>query len=268
MAWYFALAPVIGTFMLCQLSPKFNYYFKFAVYFVGLMAIGFILLPVVIVRRNAVKNIKLVSEWEVALTKLLGVSLDFNGMHYLTEVGGSIIVLNHQSALDTTGALALIATVTGKSFVIGKKSILFFPWFGLLHFLIGGVIFINRSNRTQARQAVNATALRAKKEDSKLAIFPEGTRHKGQTLLPFKNGAFYCAIENQMPIIPVVISPYSFVDDEKKIFNRGTVTVSVMPPIYPKDFGDMNPQELADKTRDLMQTEYEKLWEKHMPKSK
>lgn len=54
-------------------------------------------------------------------------------------------------------------------------------------------------------------------------IFPEGTRNrKGEHLLPFKKGAFYLAIQAQLPIIPVVISSYkSFLDHKIKIFDDG-----------------------------------------------
>jgi len=53
-------------------------------------------------------------------------------------------------------------------------------------------------------------------------IFPEGTRSKKSELLPFKKGAFHIAMQNKLPIVPVVISPYTFINDEKKIFNSGS----------------------------------------------
>lgn len=56
----------------------------------------------------------------------------------------------------------------------------------------------------------------------KLVMFPEGTRNRnGETLLPFKKGAFRMAIEAQIPIIPVVYSPYYFINSERKTFYRG-----------------------------------------------
>lgn len=58
---------------------------------------------------------------------------------------------------------------------------------------------------------------------TKLVICPEGTRHGGETLLPFKKGTFHLAIETQCPIQPVVVSRYDFLDHDKKIFNRGKI---------------------------------------------
>lgn len=55
-------------------------------------------------------------------------------------------------------------------------------------------------------------------------MFPEGTRHLGDELLPFKKGAFHVAIASQTPVQPVVVSKYHFLDSEKHIFNTGNVS--------------------------------------------
>lgn len=52
-------------------------------------------------------------------------------------------------------------------------------------------------------------------------MFPEGTRHNGSTLLPFKKGAFHVAIESQTPLQPIVVSRYYFLDSKNKIFSGG-----------------------------------------------
>ena len=74
---------------------------------------------------------------------------------------------------------------------------------------------------------------RAKEEGKKLMIFPEGTRNskKGLTMLPFKKGAFHIAIDGKLPILPVVLSEYDFLDVKNWIFNPGKVTIKVLPRI-------------------------------------
>lgn len=58
-------------------------------------------------------------------------------------------------------------------------------------------------------------------------IFPEGTRNYTGRLLPFKKGAFYLAIQTQLPIVPVVISCYnSFLDHRNKIFDDGELCLA------------------------------------------
>lgn len=55
-------------------------------------------------------------------------------------------------------------------------------------------------------------------------MFPEGTRHGGETLLPFKKGAFHLAIASQTPIQPVVVSRYYFLDTHPRRFSSGEST--------------------------------------------
>lgn len=64
-------------------------------------------------------------------------------------------------------------------------------------------------------------------------IFPEGTRNKKRdSLLPFKRGAFRVAITCKVPIIPVVFSPYYFINDEKKVIGRGNKTIKFNIFVY------------------------------------
>ena len=60
-----------------------------------------------------------------------------------------------------------------------------------------------------------------KKLGDKLWFFPEGTRNGNRSLLPFKKGAFHVAIICQAPIMPVVYSPYYFVNPHNKFFGSG-----------------------------------------------
>ena len=73
-------------------------------------------------------------------------------------------------------------------------------------------------------QVIRAQVDRVKRTKSKIVIAPEGTRNDSGTLLPFKAGGFRIAIENQLPILPCVLSPYtSFQDSKKKIFTNGKI---------------------------------------------
>jgi lysophosphatidate acyltransferase len=57
-------------------------------------------------------------------------------------------------------------------------------------------------------------------------MFPEGTRNPSRvSFLPFKKGAFRTAITCQVPILPVVYSPYYFIDEKKKFFGKGMMEV-------------------------------------------
>ena len=109
-------------------------------------------------------------------------------------------------------------------------------------------------------------------------FFPEGTRHApsndGASMLPFKKGAFHMAISIGIPILPVVISEYDFIDTGKKIFGecrwnsfRPEVTLNVLKPIQTEDLtlDDMN--QLIEKTRNKMIQVFEETKTKKRQKS-
>lgn len=84
-----------------------------------------------------------------------------------------------------------------------------------------GTLYIDRSNPAAAIVALNEQSKAITVDGAKLIIFPEGTRGNGKKLLPFKKGAFHIAIQSQSFIQPVVVSQYTFLDSQKKRFDRG-----------------------------------------------
>ena len=95
---------------------------------------------------------------------------------------------------------------------------------------------------------------RAKETGKKLFIYPEGTRNsaKGLTMLPFKKGAFHIAVDCNLPIQPIVLSEYDFLDVKKWIFNPGKVTIKVLPRIDTSGYTKDNLDDLVSHTRNLM----------------
>ena len=91
-------------------------------------------------------------------------------------------------------------------------------------------------------------------EGKKLMIFPEGTRNgaKDLSMLSFKKGAFHIAINGKLPIQPIVISEYYFLDWKKMTFNPGKVTIKVLPIIDTSEYTKDNIDELVTKSRDSM----------------
>lgn len=127
--------------------------------------------------------------------------------------------------------LAYLWPVIGRATVVAKKEVFYAFPFGLAAYL-WGTLFINRSNRTDALHRLNQESIAIQKDAAKLLMFPEGTRHQGDRLLPFKKGAFHIAIQSGSAIQPVVVSRYWFLDSERKVFGRGKKKhVSLKSPI-------------------------------------
>ncbi|MCD6433082.1 MAG: 1-acyl-sn-glycerol-3-phosphate acyltransferase [Sulfurimonas sp.] len=98
-------------------------------------------------------------------------------------------------------------------------------------------------------------------EDKSLILFPEGTRHVGRALEPFKRGAFKLSMKTGKPIVPVVIEGLTKILPRKsfcfKTNKKTVVHVKMLEPIYAKDF--INDRELLKYAQKIMQQEKDRL---------
>lgn len=142
------------------------------------------------------------------------------------RTGSCVLVANHQSNYDlfTFGTIVPYRTVA-----MGKKSLKWLPFFGQIFWLAGNVL-VDRSNAYKARRSMLDTADILRNTDTSIWIFPEGTRNQGQTLLPFKKGAFQMAIAAGVPIIPVCANRYAS-HLQLNRWNSGEVMIRSLEPI-------------------------------------
>jgi 1-acyl-sn-glycerol-3-phosphate acyltransferase len=82
-------------------------------------------------------------------------------------------------------------------------------------------------------------------------IFPEGTYSPDGHLLPFKAGAFVLAIEQQVPVVPVLVegTPTLVYEDGPWMSPRAKVRVTVQEPLLPASLG-ADAEALAAKVRE------------------
>lgn len=214
------------------------------------------------------------STWCHRVTALIGLRWELRGKEHLEKDQACIIVANHQSSLDVLGKYAkgnpqqtmetnrnLLYPVPGmfniwhvmnKCTVVAKRE-LFYAWpFGLAAWL-AGLIFIDRVRGEKARDTLNAVNRRIKKQRIKLWVFPEGTRRNTGELHPFKKGAFHMAIDQQIPILPVVFSSYcTFLNDKKKILNAGRIVITTLPPVSTEGLTKDDIDQLMERVRAQM----------------
>jgi 1-acyl-sn-glycerol-3-phosphate acyltransferase len=140
---------------------------------------------------------------------------------------------------------------------VGKISILLIPIFGLFYYLMGHIL-LNRKDKMGSKNTLNRLGEELKRKNLSLWIMPEGTRNRGQKVLPFKKGAFYLAVNTGLPIIPVAISNYHKGLD----FNRrktGTVFLKALPFIETKRLGVQDVKKLSQDCRENLIREIDKL---------
>jgi 1-acyl-sn-glycerol-3-phosphate acyltransferase len=110
-----------------------------------------------------------------------------------------LIIANHSSHMD----VFLMLITCKKPFVfVGKKELYKIPFFGYIY--KRAAIMVDRSD-SKSRFEVYGQANEMLKEGYNVCIFPE-TNYLDDTILlaDFKRGAFKIAIENNLPIIPLV----------------------------------------------------------------
>ena len=182
------------------------------------------------------------------LAPLFGLKVEKRLPEGAENFGNAIYIANHQNNYDmvTASNIVLPPTVT-----VGKKSLLWIPFFGQLYWLTGNLL-IDRNNRAKAHGTIAEVVDQFKKRRISIWMFPEGTRSRGRGLLPFKTGAFHAAIAAGVPIVPVVCSTTHNKIDLNR-WDNGKVICEMMDPIDTSSYTKDNVRELASYCHDLME---------------
>jgi len=189
--------------------------------------------------------------FSAVMRTVLGWRLSAENRERLAASAPAVIVGNHQSNLDivTFGWLFPPGTVA-----VGKREILKIPLFGWF-FAASGNILIDRDDPRRARASIADAAVRMRTERISVWMFPEGHRNEGETLLPFKKGAFHLAIAAQAPVVPVVLEPMgSVLDASRWLVRPGRLRLRVLPPIATAGLAADEVEALVDETRRAMQS--------------
>jgi len=139
----------------------------------------------------------------------------------------AIYVMNHQSSLDIPAAFAVLPMYLR---FIAKHTLRKVPFLGW-YMSWTGMVFVDRSNSTQAVGTLNAAADRVRGGISLLA-YPEGTRSRDGSILPFKKGPFVLALQAGVPIVPMAIAgSREVMPAHLRPFRPGVVRMAIGPPI-------------------------------------
>lgn len=161
--------------------------------------------------------------------------------------GNAIYIGNHQNNYDMVTAANIVQPPT---VTVGKKSLLWVPFFGPIYWLTGNLL-IDRDNRAKALTTITQVVNAIHSRKISVWMFPEGTRSRGRGLLPFKTGAFHAAVSAGVPIIPVCVS-----NTHGKVklnrWNNGLVIVEMLPPVDVSGYGKDQVRQLATHCRELM----------------
>ncbi len=146
-----------------------------------------------------------------------------------------MIVMNHQGIIDVIGMEAL---QRGHLRWVAKKELFHIPIYG--HLLKrGDMISIDRENKKGLIKLVKDVKESIEVKHRAVALFPEGTRAKGQELLSFKSGAKFIANKLAMRVQPVVITGSKYLlNEHDHTGHNATVKFIYLPAIDVKEAPD------------------------------
>lgn len=188
------------------------------------------------------------------LAPLFGLKVENRKPADAENYGSAIYIGNHQTNYDMVTAANIVQPPT---VTVGKKSLLWIPFFGPLYWLTGNLL-IDRNNRAKAHGTIAQVVDQIRKRNISVWMFPEGTRSRGRGLLPFKTGAFHAAIAAGVPIVPVCVSNTA----NKVKLNRlknGLVIVEMLPPVDTSGWSKEQVRDLAAHCHKLMADKIDEL---------
>ncbi|XP_036116310.1 1-acyl-sn-glycerol-3-phosphate acyltransferase beta [Molossus molossus] len=253
--WPWLSAALLLLLLLVQLSRSARFYAKVSLYCAACFVMSIVAAAVCLLRHGGrtVENMSIISWFVRSFKYLYGLRFEVKDRHKLTVDHPCVIVSNHQSILDMMGLMEILPE---RCVQIAKRELLFMGPVGLIMYL-GGVFFINRQRSSTAMTVMAEVGERMVQENLKVWIYPEGTRNNTGDLLPFKKGAFYLAVQAQVPIIPVVYSSFtSFYDPRTKLFTSGTIKVEVLDDIPTSGLTVDDIPQLMDTCHQAMRTTF------------
>lgn len=157
---------------------------------------------------------------------LSGVRVHTVGQEYATQRLPAVFVCNHVSNIEPAALFGVLPRIV----VVLKKELRKIPLLGYIMGL-GGFIYVDRQAPDSRRNAVEASVAALKRGIS-LMIFPEGTRSRDGTLLPFRPGPFTIAIEAQAPIVPITVhGTRELMPKGVRYIKPGKISLVFHPPV-------------------------------------
>ena len=218
-----------------------------------------IVLRIVCLRNKPLRDITSLRIVQGAFRLILfiaGVRLTVIGEENVPKDRSVLYIGNHRSFFDIVITYARTPGLTG---YIAKKEILKVPllrdWMKDLYCL-----FLDRDDIKEGLKTI-LTAIEYEKQGISVAIFPEGTRNKGdgEDILPFHDGSFKIALKSGCPIVPMTLNNSAAIFEEHfpKI-KPARVVLEYGKPIETASLSREEQKNIAQRVREEMLATYRK----------
>lgn len=137
-----------------------------------------------------------------------------------------VVVSNHESYAD----IFLISLLPWEMKWLSKDAVFRLPFMGWMMRMAGDIEVV-RTDVSSRAKAIEGMRDRLRKRVS-VMVFPEGTRSPTDEMLPFRDGAFRLAIEEGVPVLPLVVAgTRDAMAKHSFVFNPARAAVRVLEPI-------------------------------------
>ena len=182
------------------------------------------------------------------LLKMAGARVTVIGQEKIPTDQPVLYVANHRSYFDI---LVGYTNVVGLCGFISKKEMDKFPilnlWMRKLYCL-----FLDRDNIRAGLDTI-LKAIDQVKHGVSIFICPEGTRHQGEEMLPFKEGGMKIAEKTGCPVIPVALyGTDDLFENHFPFVLPANVTVWFGDPIYTAELERAEKKHLGEKCRGII----------------
>jgi 1-acyl-sn-glycerol-3-phosphate acyltransferase len=155
----------------------------------------------------------------------LGIVVSIKYPEKLPKEGQYLLVSNHRSIIDPTIIELVLSRTSLFGLWVSKKELYNSLFFGLFTRSAGSILL----DREAAQMSSFFKEVKAGVNDGhSVFLFPEGTRHKGESELSgFKDGARIIAMKNRLPILPLYIRTRADIA-LNKVLDEGGSSVEVV----------------------------------------
>ena len=167
---------------------------------------------------------KVIKAWMIFQMYVLGIKLETQGN---LDESCDMILLNHQSLLD----IIVMEYIHSRDLAwVAKKEITDLFFFG--HIIKAPrMISVDRENKAGITHLLKEAKDRLDK-GRPIAMFPEGTRSNGKSMLSFRPGAKMLANRFNLRVQPIVLfNTRNIVDSKKLLATPGIVKVIYLEPV-------------------------------------
>ncbi len=166
-----------------------------------------------------------------------------------------VVISNHLSNLDPMMQFRYLKI---KWVFMAKKEVYKLPFFRTAAKSFN-FIKVDRSDKND-RKSINDQAKTLFNNGWSLMVYPQGTRAKKDNFLPFKSGAFHIALDNNIPILPVVIAGTGDIWPRgEKFMKSGKAIINTLEPIDISKYTKETIDQLVDETYEKMSKVYKEL---------